>query len=340
MIDYLTWQDWLDFNPYNVQTGQAAAGMAQKTYRVLEALNLAYHTRGINYLADSHNKVIVIEPLWFLQASSNSEPRDLEEQHHIIDELQERRDNGCNIVLLCSELTMLALPPVIVERIKHLVDAVTVNCEFQKKLFAYVDIKPQAIVCDPIPDIFFKSGGQQNRQLKIVSGGNISYNKNSEFLIDIYQKLGEIDGLTRTYLGSSQLWSHWTRNDELDSAMQENCDNFIELGTPYQVAHEFQTAVVGIWTTHHDCFSQVAHEMLAAGLPLIAGDHGLVDELPMYSIIQTVDDAVRAVEAILDEVDVDNWESMSHKNYEWSIENVSYDAFIKQFQSIISGLSR
>ena len=318
MIDYLTVQRFLDFNPMLPPASQGGGGgMSVKTYRVLEALRNIYpKSTGVSRVSQITADTVLVEPLWFTMQEGAR--------------LQELIETDAKKVLYCSEFTMLRLNPVTRSSIIEMVDSIIVNCDFQAKLFRAFGIPVSGLLCDPVPDRFHPSPERSTNQ--VVACGHVSWIKNTEQVIKVFGKLeGKAE---RVYVGSASLWSTaGPVEDMLQEALYEVCDIVLEDITPYEVMHHFQQARVGFWCAFHDCFATIVHEMLRCGLPVVAGPHGLTNELPVEAIVGP-QSQVNSICNILDLSD-EMYQKLSDQYAGWARKRVSYDTFVSQFQSIL-----
>lgn len=292
--------------------------MPIKTYRTLEVLRQVYpKTRGISSAHEITADTVLIEPLRFTMADDN-----------IIEELEQV---PAKKVLVCSEFAMLRLPPAERRRILAMASAITANCEFQARLFRYIDVKVDGLLCDPIPDNFCLPASP-SRSNSVVACGNIAPNKNSEGVIEVFRALEGV--CERVYVGSASLWGSGNRaGDKLQQRLYAVCDRVVEDATPSEVAVEFQQAKVGFWCAYHDCFATSVHEMLKCGVPVISAPHGLSQELPVV-VGNSIAEQVDKIGVILDSSD-DEYAANSQQLAAWGEKRASYQTFQQQFQGVL-----
>ena len=73
--------------------------------------------------------------------------------------------------------------------------------------------------------------------------------------------------------------------------------------------------------------------MIACGVPVIASNHGLADELPIQTASE-VDDQIRLIQETLTLPD-DEYLALSASLDKWNRENASYDVFLSQLQAVL-----
>ena len=324
MIDYLTYEDYALYDPHIKPSQQRnAGGMQSKTYRVREALDEFFPgARVVSRVDEIRSRVVMIEPLWFIMG------REIDEEIEKLQSLDVKK------IIYGSEFGPLRISPSARERFFELGDVVTANCVFLRDLFSYIGIHASHILTDPMSNTFTPRDVPRRNQ--VVAMGNISWIKNVMQLIEVYKRL---EGVTeRVYIGSGKLWGITDkRNEELQAELFEHTDRVLPDAIPAEIAVELQQTKVGYWCAYHDTFSSCTHEMLACGVPVVAGPHGLAPELPIAIAADTasqVDHIRRAIDMPEDE-----YEAESQRLAEWSRSRVSNAVFAEQLRNVIRSVS-
>ena len=342
MIDYLTHPKYASYSPNLLPSQQGGAGgMSSKAFRVIEALNSNGYSnsKAITNAVDIVNKVVLVEPLRFLpfmKLSDDSESVD--KMLKILTDYVENCDG--KIILACSEYTITKLDRPVRQRLLQLAHKVTCNTRHQARVFSYFGIEPDAFLCDPVPDFYFDifAANRNTETPSVVAYGNVSHPKNIRDLIQLYTSL-EGSGIQRRYIGSDALWSGVpSKQRELQEELYSVCDFIIQEETPMKIANHLADSTVGVWVAIHDSSAIGVHEMLATGMPVVAAKHGLSAELPVITdALANPGHLELRIKQVLE--DYDEYGTGGNNTIrEWARANVSYPAFISQFQSILNSL--
>ena len=179
----------------------------------------------------------------------------------------------------------------------------------------------------------------KERASQIVALGNISWQKNTQHLIELYKAL---EGkLKRVYVGSHSLW--WAQDQDptsirLQNELYEHCDEVIPECTIAELAKLFYKSKYGAWVATHDTTATAAISMFRAGIPVVGAAHGYADEIPVRTA-RGLSAQVQAVEEMLamDDEEMAVW---SEHVAEWCEKNVSYLAFIDQLNAVLRTVRR
>ena len=183
MIDYLSHPKFLSYNPAVLPSVQGG-GMGTKTFRALEALKQVYpKTRGISDASEITADTVLIEPLRFTMPTAHYGHRPYETTEKLLDGL---RDSASKKILYCSELALMRKPPFLREQLISCCDAITTNCKFQAQVFKYTGVYSGHYLCDPVPNVFLPQIDYPKRQPRIVATGNVSWQKNAQQVIEVF----------------------------------------------------------------------------------------------------------------------------------------------------------
>ncbi|MDE0044029.1 MAG: hypothetical protein OXT74_18440 [Candidatus Poribacteria bacterium] len=336
MINYLTHPNFLYYDTNQLPSQQGGGGgMSTKTYRVIEALARVYpQTLGITNSAQICADIVLIEPLRFTLATEGATHEPQESFDELIRGLKASHSKK---ILYCSELALMRMQPDLRQQLLEAVDAVTTNCAFQANVFKYAGIYSTHRLCDPIPDEFVANVSFEQRRPRLVATGNVSWEKNAPQLIEVFKRLKDI--VERVYIGSSSLWRGASEEGGRRALLEElcsHCDKLIREATTNQIAREFQTSRFGLWVSYHDTFATAAHEMFMSGMLIIAAKHGLSAEIPVYpasGVRKQVDTIKRLASESSDAL-----AEQSQQVAAWACDNVSYEAFHRQLQTIFRAI--
>lgn len=333
MVSYLTIEKWRTYNlSIRPELQGQGGGMAVKTQRVVKVLGRQYYTQLISHIDEIDAPVVVIEPLWFTLYAE-------EELLQRVEKLrQAKTEKKLTLILACSEFELMRWSVELRNAIVGLVDVITCNCAYQASLFSYFGIKPDAILCDPIPCHVFQPPDQPNSEPVVLATGHVSWFKNASTVIEVFKALQK-EGIQTTYIGSSDLWGDMGDPDalRLNRDLIAVTDHYHRSLTHLETANTMRTATIGLWVAWHECFGMGYAEMLATGLPVIAGVHGLAAERPCYrsggthAIIETIIELT---------TDAALWKTWSLESRHWAIDTVSDEVFLKQFGNILQRCTR
>ena len=326
MITYLTHQKWIDYN-VNVrpEVQGHGGGMAVKTQRIIEALGRRYNIQATSDIEKIDAPYVLVEPLYL----TLFKPKDQPELHwEKLVALGELASQGRTLILVCSEWELMRWQPVFREKVLATFDKITCNCEYQANLFNYFGVKPDGILCDPIQADLFCPPKNDDPDLIVLATGHISWQKNTEAVIEVFGQLME-QGIQTSYIGSADLWgkNETEYNKELETDLKQVTTHYHKSLSQQEVVSEMQKAKVGLWCAMHETYGQGFAELLSCGRPVIAHDHGLRNERPYYDVdIDTILNLLTSEET---------WTSASKEARDWTNKNVSYDVFLQQFSEVI-----
>ena len=332
MIDYLTHPTFSTYNEAFTPSNQSSniltgGGLSTKTARVIEALQTVYPTvKTITHPKDIVSDVVLIEPLLFTMRACDYTIEEM------IDELEASKAYK---ILYCSEKSILRMNHIIRNRIVKICHVITINCEFQRKVFQYVQIeKPLYRLCDPIPEIFCKPD-ESEKQMGILSTGHIAWFKNTEEVIKIFKSLKGV--LPRTYIGSNNLWSNMEITDhskQLQEELYEHCDMVFSEVARKQLAQEMKKTWLGLWIGYHDTFAFSLQEMMRCGVIIIGANHGLAPEVPIH-VGSSTKEKIELIKGFTKDP-VKKLDSISNEVANWAFRNSSYETFLRQLQKILA----
>lgn len=327
MIDLMYPSSIQRYDPEKPASAQnPGGGMATKVASVANALSAFYMTQLISRWEDVSSPVVLIEPL---TPRLSSQDLDLW--------IEDLKACSAHKILYCSEMEVMRWHPKAFKSVADHVDVVTANTDYQKSMIQTLSLG-QVVplrLCDPIDTALFRPSPDKE---KIVFGaGRIARFKNSGFLIDVFQKLNK-SGIHTAYYGDVGLWGN-KKPDPKDVAIQ---DAIKETVSEYEgsmprtdLSARFGEASVIIGKTTHDVYSSTHVEALASGCVSIGGGHPMYRERPGTTNLQTPSDFARAVANTLSSPDL---EKKQKEAREYALRHCSYEAFIKQFQTILKGI--
>ncbi len=301
--------------------GNNGGGTTTKIYHMQRALpNLEI----INNIEES-GMVSIAEILWFHGEGP--------------DHVQQRVNDWSNLnafkILMTSDVELFRLNGALREQIIDGSDAIACLTQYVEQMFKAFTPKAQ-VLYDPIDIDMFKPR-QKNRE--IYSAGQITLEKNVQMIAEIFQEIPAKANLTKTYIGSRNLWAGNNRPEasaKLEADLSQVCDH-LESELPYTVMPE---RIGGIWgyvaDTRYDFSSYSMTEAMACGCWIFTGRHLMYDERPGKRF-NTSKEAVQHITAQLQETPPKSG-VINEEARQFVVDQNSYEAFRKQFKNIVGGV--
>ena len=323
MIDYLTCPMWLRYDLTILPEKQGfGGGMPVKTQRVLEVLGRRYFVRGISEVSEATAPLMVIEPLYFNMLEDHEDP---------YQKLSELKAHPAKKLLYCSEMGFYGWIHLCGMGFYRVWMRSPVIVYIRRRCFKYIGVKPDSILTDPIPCHIFKPS--ENRKKRVIATGNISWQKNAAYLVEIFSELQQL-GIQTCYIGSASLWGKTSDpvSLRLEQELEQVTDHYHPSLTQTETAEVMQGCSIGLWVAWHECFGMGLAEMMACGLHCWMFPHGLRNERPGLDF--DFKSATEGALAICEKID-NPPKCLSTTSRKWAVQNVSYEAFLTQFEDII-----
>ena len=308
--------------------GNNGGGTTTKIYHMQRALP---HLEIINDIEES-GMVSIAEILWF-----HGEGPEYVQQHV---------DDWSNLdafkILMTSDVELFRLNGALREQIIDGSDAIACLTDYVLQLFQHFTPKAQ-VLYDPIdidmfkPQVSDESRPGKNRE--IYSAGQIVLEKNVQMIAEIFDAIPTEANLTKTYIGSRNLWAGNNRPEasaKLEAELSQVCDH-LESEIPYTAMPE---RIGGIWgyvaDTRYDFSSYSMTEAMACGCWIFTGRHLMYDERPGKRF-RTAKEAVELIQSQLEETPPES-NVINEEARQFVVDQNSYDAFRKQFKNIVGGI--
>ena len=329
MIDVLTIPQFGSFSldVPTKSTKHGGGGMATKMARIQKILDLNFPGgQVISNMNNIDSNNLIVDMSWFEAAVQSGD------WFHVKEKFKEL--NLRKVLAMCSEKAILRISHTNLREVCSVVDGFTSNCKFLSKMFPTEITGVPATLTDPIPDSFFENVDYEKRDLDVVAMGHVSWFKNSHNVSSVFEEL-QSRGIKTAYIGSAGLW----KGDKLEGvkiqeSIYSNCDFVIEDATEAQVVKTLKRCKAGLWYTVHDTFATACHEMLSAGLPVVASNHGLADELPVR--------VMEGFKSVCDEVEKivlyekSDWDYYSRESQSYAYKSCSEKTFIEQLKTVLA----
>ncbi len=224
-----------------------------------------------------------------------------------------------------SDSELLRWPGFAIEELKKCVDGWIANCKWQLNYMQDFQLPVLGIVREPIDCDLFRPS--RTRGDTVLSGGNISTAKNSEFFIELFNNLKTVE---TGYIGSASGWGNPDyKSLMLERSLKASVDVFHGQQPANKVATIMGEARFFVVNSHYETCNRMGMEAHAAGLEIVAGPHLCFDEWPNAHRFTTLQECL----AILN--NFDDADATSADNVEFAKENWSYDASLGQLNDII-----
>ena len=321
-IIYAVPNRFVNYSPTEpVSSTNKGGGVSTKSHRVCEAWDQYYDVvmmEGFDQYPKAHT--LVFEPL-MIRLARNSEQVIQAYANH----------DAALKVLYCSEQSILEIPKKIRDVLFKISSVVTTCCDFQADqlvTMGYSSIR----LCDPIPPLFFNS--DSTKDLSVMGIGLISYQKNSEQMVEIFKQLSKYKVRT-VYIGGASLWgSEAPADSRLENELRKYCTEFHHNVAQSQVASVMHGISMGVFNTYHETCSESNQEANAAGVLGFYGGHSLWLERPGIHGLVTAEDYVDSMAS-----KTKGFTELPDADYRleaesWAQAHCSYKTFIDQWQEV------
>lgn len=304
--------------PGNANPG---GGVGVKYARVEEVLQRrSPSVRRVSALESIRSDFVIVDPLWFNWNNRDNREEKLEAFLQMA---------FPHVLLYGSEQNLLRWPARLREKLVSQVSWITHNCRYQRDMFRACGIYQSQYLCDPVPEHIFYPVQKERR---IYASGQISWEKNTEALIEVFLYL-QGSGIETCYIGSASTWGDGDcpaadmRRQELASELEEVTDVFLGNVSQAVAARWANSSLYHLHVATHDCSCQNQQEAALGGAVLWGLQHPINGERPVFWYKSTAEVA----EAIL---------SYQHTRQAQDIaslaqSNWSYEAFLRQFDRIL-----
>ena len=222
------------------------------------------------------------------------------------------------------------------DTLKALVNLWIPNMEWQGNYFRDFDLPVSDIVCEPIDCDLFRPS--DTRKKVIIAGGAISHAKQSEFFIELFEALKDVQQDYKTaYLGG-HIWGGNPKpiDMELRHELKSKTDIFYGEVKQEKVASTLGTAGISVLNPHYETCNRFDMELMASGNTRLCGPHVCYDErLTASRFDGSIEDCVSKLSEL-----TENFMELPDKKHEkavreYAIENFSYEASREQLNGIL-----
>ena len=256
-----------------VGDSNAGGGMGIKYARVEEALLHRYPSVSrISRLDKVTADVVMIDPTLFVWGTTVPTVAELQELEIPFS------------LLSCEEQTIMGLPN---RNRRDLVKSstwITHNGVYLRSMLRSCGIYQSQFLCAPVPEHLFYPAKKVPR---IVAIGQVSWEKNTEAVIDIFRAL-QGSGIETVYIGSATSWGlsdyfeTTSLRHRLEDSLREVTDVFLGNVSQQEVARWLNTSMHHLHVAHYDTSCQNQQEAALSGCILWGLTHPLSAERPVF----------------------------------------------------------
>ena len=225
------------------------------------------------------------------------------------------------------------------DALKEVVSLWIPNIEWQADYFRDFDLPVTEIVCEPVDCMLFRDSDKKEQ--RIIAGGAISYAKNSDFFVDLFSQLKEMDtGNYQTEYIGGHIWGGKpdAQDMRLRHEMKKVCDVFHGEVLPNAVAGTIAGAAVGVLCPHYETCNRFDQELMANGTARVCSQHMTFTQRPVAQYFDgTVQDCIDTLKEITEGF-TELPDEYGDEARLYAENNFSYEASSEAFNSIIRRL--
>lgn len=221
------------------------------------------------------------------------------------------------------------------DMLKEVVTIWMPNTTWQSNYFRDFDLPVSEIVFEPIDCDLFRPA---EKEKVIIAGGAISYEKNSDFFVRLFEKLKGNTGYYRTEYIGGHIWGGKPKplSLELRHEMKQVVDVFHGEQSPSKVSSTLGAASVGVLCPHYETCNRFDMELMASGVARVCSPHICYDERPVARRFDgTVDDCIIKLKDLTHDFAELPDESHFGDAVMHAYEYWSYDASLDQLNSVL-----
>ena len=209
------------------------------------------------------------------------------------------------------------------------------NTEWQGNYFRDFDLPVSPIVHEPINTDVFRPGASVEQV--VIAGGAVSYEKQSDFFVGLFAALRSKPYQT-VYVGDAGLWGHYSANNlVLEKQLRDVTDTFYGSVPTAQVASVLGTSAVAVLNPYYETCNRFHQELMASGVPVVAGPHILYNERLVQGRFSDVDTCIEQLAEV-----TNGWEypDVAHRDAsrEYAVSRWSYEASVDQLHEVLRRL--
>ena len=315
-ISFIVDSDWTDAETLNQrpQLGSGGGGVRSKFMNVAKCLPNAHFSENFE---DDMQFIIIVEPMVFHHGDMPTEQK-----------LEFLKEKPGIKMLWCEEQAVFRWKGELRKKVFDVFDVLLACNQYQAQLLKVIaPDMPILVLYTPIDsDVFYP----ENKRRQIVYTGKLGLQKNTDTLIELYQRLSDIDVRT-VCIGNAALWGDYVyeHDKEIEMEMSQVADEYIATASMLETAEHVNVSSMGINFSIYDVGSLQFLESATAGCHFFAWDyHPMFDESDNVKRFSHIEDAVFVIEKTADLWDKNLQHEISQKH--------SFEAFQTQLKTIIS----
>jgi len=223
-------------------------------------------------------------------------------------------------------------------RLKTIVTAWIANCEWQADYFRDFDLPVLGVLYEPINTDLFRPS--ENTEKIIVAGGTISYAKQTEFFIRLFEELKQYKKQYKTaYVGSAGGWGDFNPPDlRLQHELKKHTELFYGQVPQAKVASTIGKAAVGVLNPKYETCNRFGMELLSSGKPRVCGKHRCYDEQPTTARFVDIKECIDALAELTADFTQLPDKELGVKARKYAEEHFSYKATQEQLNNFIRSI--
>ena len=213
------------------------------------------------------------------------------------------------------------------------------NCQWQANYFQNFDLPVIGIVREPVNCDLFRPNVRPKP--RILAGGNVSYEKNTTFFIELFQKLREMDtgDYETMYVGDANLWGDFSvLGLKLANALEAVTHKYMGAVSQSKVAKYLSEGSVFVVNSFYETCNRMGMEAHAAGLPIVAGPHICFDEWPCAKRFTTLDGCIKKIQEVTTDFSGLPGSKLREDARRWAEAECSYEVSLEQLNTILRRL--
>ena len=321
----------LYLTPNMYLTRRRAGGMRTKTQAIKEAWSLFYNVDIASELDTeliNLYDVILIELLGFRKKKKDKFDAQIEAL----------KASPAVKIVYGSDSEIFRWTGAELDALKQVVTAWIPNCPWQADYFMDFDVPVVDVVFEPINTDLFRPS---EKQKVILASSAISYEKHSDFFIELFARLKEMHTAEykTAYVGSAGGWGDLEpANLKLQKELKGVTDDFHGELPPEKVANVFSSTAVAVLNPKYETCNRTDMELMASGVARICGNHVCYDERLTTERFITIDECIEKIKDITSGFTALPTPQHGQNAREYAVNSFSYEATLTQLNEVIQYL--
>lgn len=317
----------LYLTPKKYNTRRFAGGMGTKT----KSINAAWsHDHHIDIVSEIDTELINFYDVILIELLGFRRKKDFEERIEIL------KNTDVPKIVYGSDSEIFRWTGKELAMLNEVVSLWIPNMKWQGNYFRDFGLAVTDVVYEPIDTHLFRPSA--DREKVIVAGGAISYEKQSEFFVKLFERLKPIKKDYETeYLGSADLWQQPPKvvDLELEHDLKAVVDVFHGAVPQSDVASTIGRSAVGVLNPKYETCNRFDMELMAGGVGRVCGPHTCYDERPTDARFETIDECIEHLSVLTDDFTALPDKALGVAARDYAVANFSYEASLSQLNDIL-----